>query len=329
MRVFPNGAGLSVALVAVFIAAWFSPGFGLEGGPLFPERLSLVAVFVIFLIQGWKLDLGRLKQAWTDRRTLVFLHSFIFLSALPMVWGVLQLGLVEPAWKPGLFFLAILPTTISSCVVYARSADGDADAALGHATVSNLLGMLWVPLAWGLLVLPDATGGASSLDSLRVVLPDFLVMIILPCFVGWWARNKLSWELLPGNEAGMDKVPLGCILLLAYFSFCSLFDEFGNELFGESSGALAGVVLALLVAQTFLAWVVGRLVSGSRGARITFLFCGGQKSLALGLPLAQLLCDPDEFSVGLLVLPLALFHFGQLLLGAFLIGPLRSWAKLR
>ena len=329
MRVFPNGAGLSVALLAVFIAAWFSPGFGLEGGPLFPERLSLVAVFVIFLIQGWKLDLGRLKQAWTDRRTLVFLHSFIFLSALPMVWGVSQLGLVEPAWKPGLFFLAILPTTISSCVVYTRSADGDADAALGHATVSNLLGMLWVPLAWGFLILPDAAGGASSLDSLRVVLPDFLVMIVLPYLVGWWARNKLPWELLPGNEAGMDKVPLGCILLLAYFSFCSLFDEFGNELFGESSGVLAGVVLGLLVAQTFLAWVVGRLVSGSRRARITFLFCGGQKSLALGLPLAQLLSDPDEFSVGLLVLPLALFHFGQLLLGAFLIGPLRSWAKLR
>ena len=329
MRVFPNGAGLSVALVAVFIAAWFAPGFGLEGGPLFPERLSLVAVFVIFLIQGWKLDLDRLKQAWTDRRTLVFLHSFIFLAPLPMVWGVSELGLVEPVWKPGLFFLAILPTTISSCVVYTRSADGDADAALGHATVSNLLGMLWVPLAWGFLVLPDATGGANPLDSLRVVLPDFLVMILLPCLVGWWARNKLSWDLLPGDGAGMDKIPVGCILLLAYFSFCSLFDEFGSELFGESSGVLAGIVLVWLLAQTFLAWVVGRLVSDSRRARITFLFCGGQKSLALGLPLAQLLSDSDTASVGLLVLPLALFHFGQLLLGAFLIGPLNRWAKLR
>jgi solute carrier family 10 (sodium/bile acid cotransporter), member 7 len=329
MRVFPKGAGLSVALVAVFIAAWIAPGGGLEGGPLFPERLSLVAVFVIFLIQGWKLDLGRLKRAWTDRRTLVFLHSFIFLAPLPMVLGVSEFGLVEPVWKPGLFFLAILPTTISSCVVYTRSADGDADAALGHATVSNLLGMLWVPLAWGFLVLPDATGGSNPFDSLRVVLPDFFVMILLPCLVGWWARNKLSWDLLPGDGTPMDKIPLGCILLLAYFSFCSLFDEFGSELFGESSGVLAGVVLVLLLAQTFLAWVVGRLVSDSRRARITFLFCGGQKSLALGLPLAQLLSGSDTASVGLLVLPLALFHFGQLLLGAFLIGPLNRWAKLR
>ncbi len=329
MRVFPHGSGLSVALVAVFIAAWIAPEFGLEGGLLFPERLSLVAVFVIFLIQGWKLDLGRLKQAWTDRRTLVFLHSFIFLALLPMVWGVSEFGLVAPIWKPGLIFLAILPTTISSCVVYTRSADGDADAALGHATLSNLLGMFWVPLAWGFLSVPDATDGAKALDALRLVLPDFLVMILLPCVVGWWARNKLSWDLLPGDGAGMDKIPVGCILLLAYFSFCSLFAEFGNELFGESSGLLAGIVLALLVVQTFLAWVVGRLVSGSRRARITFLFCGGQKSLALGLPLAQLLSGSDGASIGLLVLPLALFHFGQLLLGAFLIAPLRRWAKLR
>jgi sodium/bile acid cotransporter 7 len=91
---------------------------------------------------------------------------------------------------------------------------------------------------------------------------------------------------------------------------------------------LAGIVLVLLVAQTFLAWVVGRLVSGSRQTRITFLFCGGQKSLALGLPLAQLLSGSDGASIGLLILPLALFHFGQLLLGAFLIAPLRRWEKL-
>lgn len=327
MRVFPNGTGLSVALVAVFFAAWLSPAFGLEGGPLFPERLSLVAVFVIFLIQGWKLDLGRLRQAWFDRRTLVFLHSFIFLAALPLVWLALELGGLALAWSPGLIFLAILPTTISSCVVYTRCAGGDADAALGHATLSNLLGMLWVPAVWGLLVVPGETDDMGALDSLRLVLPDFLLMILLPCFLGWWARNKLSFALLPTDGAGLEKIPIGCILLLAYFSFCSLFTEFGNDLFTPHTGVVAGIVFAWLLAQTILAWVVGGLVCPSRPSRIAFLFCGGQKSLALGLPLAQLLHGPDGSSIGLLVLPLALFHFGQLLLGAFLVEPLRRWSK--
>jgi sodium/bile acid cotransporter 7 len=328
MRVFPHGAGLCVALVAVFLTAWLDPEFGRDDGPLDPERLSMVAVFLVFLIQGWKLNLDGLKSAWADRRTLLALHSLIFLAPLAMVWGALELGFFPLVWKPGLLFLAILPTTISSCVVYTRAAGGDADAALGHATLSNLLGMLWVPLAWFFLFVPGEADEGKVLESLRLVLPGFLVMIILPCLIGWWARKKQLWAFLPEESTGVDRIPVGCILLLAYFSFCSLFDEFGNDPFVESSGVLAGIVFALLVIQTLLAWVAGRLVSGSRRTRITFLFCGGQKSLALGLPLAQLLCGQDDASIGLLILPLAIFHFGQLLLGAFLIEPLSKWAKL-
>ena len=119
------------------------------------------------------------------------------------------------------------------------------------------------------------------------------------------------------------------VFYLAYFSFCSLFAEFGNELFGPSAGILAAVVLVLLLIVTVLAWALGGFVSHSRKARVTFFFCGSQKSLALGLPLAQMLFVFDENSVGLLVLPLALFHFGQLFLGAFLIGPLSRWTNLR
>jgi solute carrier family 10 (sodium/bile acid cotransporter), member 7 len=331
MRVFPKGSGLSVALFAVFIAAWLAPALGLKGGPLFPERLSSVAVFVIFLVQGWKLNSGRLKEAFADLRTLFFLHSFIFLVPGIMAWGICELELVDPVWRPGLFFLAILPTTISSCVVYTRLAGGDADAALGHATLSNLLGMLWVPLVVFFCAF-QVFGSREAEDDLLVslgLLPDFLLMVFLPVFIGWWGKNKLSWDFLPEDASWVDKIPVGCILLLAYFSFCSLFAEFGNELFGRSSGILAAVVLVLLLVVTVSVWALGRFVCGSRAARITFLFCGGQKSLALGLPLAQMLFVSEETSVGLLVLPLAIFHFGQLLLGAFLIGPLNRWTKLR
>jgi solute carrier family 10 (sodium/bile acid cotransporter), member 7 len=331
MRVFPQGSGLSVALFAVFIAAWIAPAFGLQDGPLFPEKLSSVAVFVIFLIQGWKLNSERLKEAFADLRTLFFLHSFIFLVPGIMVWGICELELVDLAWKPGLFFLAILPTTISSCVVYTRLAGGDADAALGHATLSNLLGMLWVPLVvfFGAFQMFGSREAEGELLVSLGLLPDFALMVFLPVFIGWWGKNKLSWDILPEDAPWVDKIPVGCILLLAYFSFCSLFAEFGNELFGRSSGILAAGVLALLLAQTFLAWVAGRFVCSSRTGKITFLFCGGQKSLALGLPLAQMLFVSEETSIGLLVLPLAIFHFGQLLLGAFFVGPLNRWTKLR
>ena len=104
MRVFPKGTGMSVALLAVFLTAWLKPSFGLEDGLLFPGKLSFVAVFVIFLIQGWKLNLGRLKEALTDLRILFFLHSFIYLVPGFVVLGISEIGLVDPIWNPGLFF---------------------------------------------------------------------------------------------------------------------------------------------------------------------------------------------------------------------------------
>lgn len=331
MRVFPKGSGLSVALLAVFLAAWIAPAFGLKNGLLVPERLSLVAVFVIFLIQGWKLNLERLREALADLRGLLLLHSFVFLVPGLLLYGICELGVVDPVWMPGLFFLAILPTTISSCVVYTRLAGGDADAALGHATFSNLLGMVWVPLVvfFGAFELFGSQGMEKDLLISLDLLPDFSLTVFLPVLIGWWAKNKLSWSFLPEDSSWMERIPVACILLLAYFSFCSLFDEFGNELFGRSSIFLTIVVLALLLGLAFLAWGLSRLVSGSRKARVAFLFCGSQKSLALGLPLAQTLLGLGESSLGLLILPLAIYHFGQLVLGAFLIGPLGRWTKLR
>ena len=322
---------MSVALLAVFLAAWFEPSVGLEDGLLFPGKLSFVAVFVIFLIQGWKLNLGRLKEALTDLRTLFFLHSFIYLVPGFVVLGIREMELVEQVWNPGLFFLAILPTTISSCVVYTRLAGGGADEALGHATFSNLFAMLWVPL----VVFGDAFGffdfrGAEDKSGVSFeLIPDFMLMVFLPVLIGWWGKNKLSRIVLPENSFWSNEIPAGCILLLAYFSFCSLFAEFGNELLGPSMGMLAAVVFVLLLIVTALAWALAGFVCRSRKARVTFFFCGAQKSLALGLPLAQTLFVFDGNSFGLLVLPLAIFHLGQLFLGAFLIGPLSRWANLR
>ena len=66
MRVFPNGAGLSVALAAVFIAAWFSPGFGLEGGPLLTARYDFRMALEDSVIEELLFSL-----AWNDPDQLV------------------------------------------------------------------------------------------------------------------------------------------------------------------------------------------------------------------------------------------------------------------
>ena len=75
----------------------------------------------------------------------------------------------------------------------------------------------------------------------------------------------------------------------------------------------AGVLLAIVLAVTGL---LGRWFGFSRPDRIALVFCGSKKSLATGVPMAQVLFAGG--SIGLLILPLMLFHQIQLMVCAVL-----------
>ncbi len=62
--------------------------------------------------------------------------------------------------------------------------------------------------------------------------------------------------------------------------------------------------------------LVSRLLGFARADEITIVFCGSKKSLASGLPMATVLFAGQ--SVGLIVLPLMLFHQIQLMVCAAL-----------
>jgi len=68
------------------------------------------------------------------------------------------------------------------------------------------------------------------------------------------------------------------------------------------------VQLAIVLSAT---WMIGRAIGFEREDRIVLLFCGSKKSLASGVPMAGVLFPPA--SVGLIILPLMLFHQIQLI----------------
>jgi sodium/bile acid cotransporter 7 len=74
----------------------------------------------------------------------------------------------------------------------------------------------------------------------------------------------------------------------------------------------AALLAAVLVATSG----ISRLLGFGRADRITVVFCGSKKSLASGLPMASVLFAGQ--SVGLIVLPLMLFHQIQLIMCAAL-----------
>jgi sodium/bile acid cotransporter 7 len=74
---------------------------------------------------------------------------------------------------------------------------------------------------------------------------------------------------------------------------------------------LVAVCLVLLATMLTVTWFVARRLGFDRADVIAIQFCGTKKSLATGLPMAQVLFATG--GVGLLVLPLMVFHQAQLM----------------
>ena len=131
---------------------------------------------------------------------MLVIHGFIFWVPLFFVLFLEEINFLPAQWIDGFIFLAILPTTISSCVVYTSMSGGDSDLALGHATLSNLLAVyLGAPClvrSLGLLLqmLEFSTSNGYASGEIQFCLNFFMSRICFPCFVGWLGRKVFSRE---------------------------------------------------------------------------------------------------------------------------------------
>jgi len=109
----------------------------------------------------------------------------------------------------------------------------------------------------------------------------------------------------------------GSILMVVYGAFsAAVINGLWHQLTPEASVTLVlvcGALLAILLTST--TWVARRL-GFNRADEITIVFCGSKKSLAAGVPMANILFPAA--SVGMIVLPLMIFHQIQLMVCAVL-----------
>jgi sodium/bile acid cotransporter 7 len=200
--------------------------------------------------------------------------------------------------------LCVLPSTVQSSIAFTSIARGNVAAALCAATASNLLGILLTPLLAGLLL--SAHGGFSARGivdvAIQLLLPFLAGQLARPWISGWVSRHRQLSAL----------VDRGSILLVVYVAFSEgVTHGIWHQLAPRSFAALLLLDVALLLAVLLATSGIGRALGFDRADRITLVFCGSKKSLASGLPMASVLFAGQ--SLGLVVLPLMLFHQVQLM----------------
>ncbi len=302
-----------VALLAAALVASFLPATGAALDVL--TSASVVAIGLLFFLYGARLSTTETIAGLTRWRlhVVVLSTTFVVFPLLGLATQLLEGSVLRPSLASGVLLLCLVPSTVQSCIVYTRIAGGNVAGAVVTASMSNLLGVFLTPALVALLMTSEAKVDTSSIVRivLQLFVPFVLGQLLRPLIGGFVTRRDPQLKLF-------DR---GSILLVVFVAFSEGAEaRIWSSLSAWSVLAVAAVCAALLAVAMGWSVLVGRLARLPRGDRVALLFCGSNKSLASGLPIASVLFAGSD--VALIVLPLMLYHQLQIITGAFLANRL-------
>lgn len=302
-------------LLLSIVAAWLAPAIGMPNAWFSPSEAAGWGVSVIFFFYGLKLSPTKLRNGLSNVRlhTLVQLSTFVLFPLL-----VLGVMFAVPDWHSnyylwlGVYFVATLPSTVSSSVVMVSIAKGNLPAAIFNASISSLIGVALTPLLMSFFITSEAGG-----NSLQDIILKLILQVIVPVGAGMLLNRRF------GAAADRHKVMLrwfdqGVIIAIVYTAFCEGFSSgiFESVSTTELIVLTIGMTLLFFVAY-YIIYGVCRLLKFNREDMITALFCGSKKSLVHGTVMSRVIvADPSLVSI--ILLPIMIYHAMQLIIVSFI-----------
>jgi sodium/bile acid cotransporter 7 len=273
--------------------------------------LADAAIVLLFFMHGAKLSP---EEALVGARhwrlhVMVFLSTFALFPLLGISARFLAPGfLPAPLWA-GVILLTALPSTVQASIVFTSVAGGNVPAAMCSATASSLLGVFLTPLIAGFLL------ASHGLDITARSVLGIVVQLLLPFVAGQLLRPWIG-AYLTRHPRALKSVDYGSILILVYAAFShGVVDGIWHQIGAGDLFKVALIDIALLASVMAILTFASRQFGFSRADEIAIVFCGSKKSLVNGVPIASLLFAGH---VGLVVIPLMVFHQIQLMVCASL-----------
>ncbi|MCX2929308.1 bile acid:sodium symporter [Mycobacterium sp. CVI_P3] len=302
-------------LISVVVLAAFLPASGAAADIL--SVVTKVVIALLFLLYGARLSP---QQAWHGMRQwklhlLVLGTTFVAFPLLGLAARVLVPSVLTEDLYTGLLFLCLVPSTVQSSIAFTSMAHGHVSAAIVSASLSNILGVFLTPF---LVLVLMPIGGTMRVDGSAI--GDIVLQLLAPFVAGQLLRRWLE-PVVTRHPVLTRAVDRGSILLVVYAAFSvGMTEHIWSSVQPWRVVAVALVSAVLLAIVLGLTWITGRVARLDRGDAIVLLFCGSKKSLASGLPMALVLFPPA--TVGLIMLPLMLFHQIQLFVCAMIASRL-------
>ncbi|MBN9644376.1 bile acid:sodium symporter family protein [Corynebacterium mendelii] len=301
---------LIVLIIGAVIVAAVFPVTG-QAEHLFTIATKL-AIALLFFLYGARLSpqeaLRGLKHWRLHLTILVF--TFVVFPLIGIAMAPLS-DLMPHGLFLGLVYLTLVPSTVQSSVAFTSISRGNVAGAIVSASASNLLGVVITPL---LVLLVMAQGSGVHIDG--QVFADIAIQLLLPFALGQLTRRWVK------NFAAMKATKIvdrGSITMVVYSAFSAGMVE--GIWAKVSPRSIVFLVLFSIAVVLFMLWLTRftALRLGFDDSDMKAIqFCGTKKSLATGLPMAAVIFGGA--GVGLLILPLMIFHQVQLMMCAWLAG---------
>lgn len=301
---------LIVLIILAVIIAIIAPARG-NFADIFGQ-LTNVAIALLFFLYGARLSTQEALNGLKHWRLHLTILAFTFV-VYPLIGIALRplTAVISHDMYLGILFLTLVPSTVQSSVAFTSIAKGNVAGAIVSASASNLVGVIITPL---LVMLLMGTGGEVHIDT--SVFGEIALLLLAPFVLGQLTRR---WVGKVAQSKATKVVDRGSIAMVVYSAFSKgVVDGVWTSI---SLWDLAFLVVFAAAFVAFMLWLTRKAsqkMGFNRADTIAIEFCGSKKSLATGLPMASVIFASGGASLGLLILPLMIYHQVQLMMCSWL-----------
>jgi sodium/bile acid cotransporter 7 len=301
-----------LAIVSAAVLASIFPATGVWVDVL--DVAVTIAIALLFFLYGARLSPSETLAGLRHWRlhAVILAFTYLLFPLLGLALVALTGAVLDPGLQAGLLYLTLVPSTVQSSIAFTSIAKGNVAGAVVSASASNILGVFLTPLLCWLLM--SNTGRVAFTTSTIV---EIVLQLFLPFVLGQLSRRWTAGFVKAHPE--LKLVDRGSIVLVVYAAFSAGMREgMWTQTSWSSLLVVLGLCLVILALMLGLTWWTARRLGFTRADVIAIQFCGTKKSLASGLPMAGVLFAGQP--LGLLMLPLVLFHQAQLMACSALAG---------
>lgn len=297
----------TILLIAMVVLASILPISG-QAALIF-GKITTIAIAILFFLHGAKLSREAVIEGILHWKLHGLVFAFTFL-VFPLL-GLMAKPVLEPLlgqqlyW--GFLFMCFLPSTVQSSIAFTSVAKGNVAAAVCSASFSNLIGMFITPILVSIFIFGQSKHNYDPTSSII----EITLLLLVPFVLGQLLRPYV-FPLMQKMPKIVKVFDQGSILMVVYGAFS------GAVVAGlwhqVSLSTLIYLTLACSILLTVimqLALYVPKWLGFSKADQISIFFCGSKKTLASGVPMAQILFIGQP--LGMIVLPIMIFHQIQLM----------------